>query len=178
RGGAVQKTLQADMLTERVQQERDRIKASAANVLVVIAGAEIGQRVVVDRSLTLGRHPDCDLVLSDPLVSSFHARIEDRGDSWTLVDLDSTNGTRVDGEPAKEVALGPGFKIGVGNTVLRFESQDHVDQKYAEVLEQLLNVDDLSGLYVRRKFDAELARAVQAASQQGTPVGLVVMDLD
>lgn len=178
RGGSVQKTLQADMLTERVQQERDRIKASAANVLVVIAGAELGQRVVVNRSLTIGRHPDCDLVLSDLLVSSFHARLEDRGDSWTLVDLGSTNGTRVEGEPTSEIALSPGFKIALGNTVMRFESQDHVEQKYAEVLEQLLNVDDLSGLYVRRKFDAEVARVVQAAGQQGTSVGLVVMDLD
>lgn len=178
RRGSIQKTLQADMLTERVQQERERIKASAANVLVVIAGDELGQRLVVDRSLTLGRHPDCDLVLSDLLVSSFHARIEDRGDSWTLVDLGSTNGTRVNGEPAHEVALSPGFKITVGSTVVRFESQDYVEQKYAEVLEQLLNVDDLSGLYVRRKFDAELARVVQAAGQQGKSVGLVVMDLD
>jgi len=178
KGGSVQKTLQADMLTERVQQERERIKAAAAHVLVVIAGAELGQRVVVDRSLTLGRHPDCDVILSDLLVSSFHARIEDRGDSWTLVDLDSTNGTLVEGEPAREVALSPGFKITLGNTVVRFESQDHVEQKYAEVLEQLLNKDDLSGLLVRRKFDAELARVVQVAAQQNTSVGLVVMDLD
>jgi len=177
-GSGVQKTLQADMLTERVQQERERIKAAASNVLVVISGAELGQRVVVDRSLTLGRHPDCQLVLSDPLISSYHARIEDRGDSWTLVDLGSTNGTRVNGEPTHEIALSPGFKIGVGSTVIRFESQDHVEQKYSEVLEQLLNKDDLSGLFVRRKFDAELARVVQAATQQGTSVGLVVMDLD
>lgn len=169
------------MLTERVHQERERIKAAASNVLVVISGAELGQRVVVDRSLTLGRHPDCQLVLSDPLISSYHARIEDRGDSWTLVDLGSTNGTRVNGEPMQamqEIALNPGFKIGLGGTVVRFESQDHVEQKYAEVLEQLLNKDDLSGLFVRRKFDAELARVVQSAAQQGTSVGLVVMDLD
>src|SRR5688572_26264474 len=178
-GSGVQKTLQADMLTEQVQQERERIKAAASNVLVVIAGAELGQRVVVDRSLTLGRHPDCDLVLTDPLISSYHARIEDRGDSWTLVDLGSTNGTRVNGEPTtQEIALNPGFKIGLGGTVVRFESQDHVEQKYSEVLEQLLNKDDLSGLFVRRKFDAELARVVQVAAQQGTSVGLVVMDLD
>lgn len=177
-GGSVQKTLQADMLTEHVQQERERIKSAAANVLVVIAGSELGQRIVVDRSLTIGRHPDCDVILSDPLVSSFHVRIEDRGDSWTLVDLGSTNGTLVNGDPAHEVELSPGFKISLGNTVVRFESQDHVEQKYAEVLEQLLNKDDLSGLFVRRKFDAELARVVQAARQQGTTVGLVVMDLD
>ncbi len=177
-GSRVQKTLQADLLSQRLTQERERIKASACNVLVVIAGEELGQRVVVNRSLTLGRHPDCDVTLSDPLISSFHARLEDRGDSWTLVDLGSTNGTMVNEEPIHEVALVPGSKIGVGNTVLRFESQDHHEQKYAEVLEQLLNKDDLSGLLVRRKFDAELARIVQSADAQGTPVGLLVMDLD
>ena len=177
-GDGVQKTLQADMLSERVQQERERLKAAACHVLVVIAGPELGQRVVVDHSLTLGRHPDCDLTLSDPLVSSNHARIEDRGDSWTLVDLGSTNGTRVDGTPAHEVVLAPGHKISLGNTVIRFEAQDHLEQKYAEVIEHLLTKDDLSGLYVRRKFDTELAKAVQGAEAQRTPVGLLVMDLD
>jgi diguanylate cyclase (GGDEF)-like protein len=129
--------------------------------------------------VTIGRHPHCDLILSDPLISSFHARIEDRGDSWAFLDLGSTNGSFVNGEPAsKEINLLPGDKVGLGDTVLRFESQDVHEQKYAEVLEQLLNQDDLSGLFVRRKFDNELARVVQAAATKQTPVGLLVMDLD
>lgn len=176
--GRVKKTLQADAVDERLLKERERIKASICSVLVVIAGPEVGQRVVVDRSLTLGRHPDCDLVLSDPLISSFHARVEDRGDSWTLLDLGSTNGTRVNGDVQTEIALQPGDKVGLGNTVVRFESQDHDEQQYAAALEQLLNKDDLSGLFVRRRFDAELARAVQSAETKRAPVGLLVMDLD
>ena len=174
----VQKTLQAGLLRGQVQEELGRIKAAASHVLVVIAGPEIGQSVVVDRSLTLGRHPECDLSLSDPLVSSFHARIEDRGDSWTIVDLGSTNGTVVDDVKVQELALSPGCKIGVGSSVLRFEAQDQLEQKYRAVLDQLLNQDDLSGLFVRRKFDAELAKAVHAARANATSVGLLVMDLD
>lgn len=177
-GGRVQKTLQAELLTQRIEQEKKRVKAAACQVLVVIAGPELGQRVIVDRSLSVGRNPECDVTLSDPLVSSLHARVEDRGDSWTLLDTGSTNGTVVNGEPALEVALRPGDKIGLGSTVLRFESQDHHEQKYAEVLEQLLTKDDLSGLFVRRKFDAELARAVEAARSQNGSVGLLVTDLD
>ena len=176
--GRVKKTLQADVVDERLQKERERIKASICSVLVVIAGPEVGQRVVVDRSLTIGRHPDCDLILSDPLISSFHARVEDRGDSWTLLDLGSTNGTRVNGDAHSEIALKPGDKLGLGKTVVRFESQDHHEQEYAAALEQLLNNDDLSGLFVRRRFDAELVRAVQSAETKRTSVGLLVMDLD
>jgi diguanylate cyclase (GGDEF)-like protein len=174
----VKKTLQADAVDETLQRERERIRASTCNVLVVIAGLEVGQRVVVDRTVTIGRHPDCALILSDPLISSFHARVEDRGDSWTLVDLGSTNGTRVNGERATEVALDPGDKLGLGKTVIRYESQDHHEQQYAAQLERLLNKDDLSGLFVRRKFDSELARIVQGAAASGASVSLLVMDLD
>jgi diguanylate cyclase (GGDEF)-like protein len=84
----------------------------------------------------------------------------------------------VNGEQLTEHELRPGDKLALGQTLLRFESQDSHEQEYAAALEQLLNRDDLSGLFVRRKFDAELARAVQAATVQQQAVGLLVMDLD
>ena len=80
----------------------------------------------------------------------------------------------VNGEPAQEVNLVASDKIGLGHTVVRFESQDHHEQRYAAVLENLLNRDDLSGLFVRRKFDAELARV----AAKNSAVRLLVMDLD
>jgi diguanylate cyclase (GGDEF)-like protein len=147
-------------------------------VLVVLSGNEVGRRVPVDRTLTIGRDPSSSLVLSDGLVSWQHARIEDRGDSWTLVDLGSTNGTMVNGEKRTEFELTPNDRIVFGTTVVSFELQDAVAQAYNEAVERLLNIDDLSGLYVRRKFDGELAAAIDAARVQHRSVALLVMDLD
>jgi hypothetical protein len=51
----------------------------------------------VSRDLTIGRSPDCDLVLSDPTVSRRHARLRRLPQGWEIHDLGSTNGTRVNG---------------------------------------------------------------------------------
>jgi diguanylate cyclase (GGDEF)-like protein len=147
-------------------------------VLVVLSGNEMGVRTPIDRAVLIGRDPACDLVLNDGLVSSRHALVEDRGDSFTLVDLGSTNGTSVNGKKGTEFALSSNDKLILGRTVLRFEMQDPLVQAYGAELERLITVDDLSGLLVRRKFDGDLALALEAARASGTALGLVMMDLD
>jgi two-component system, cell cycle response regulator len=154
------------------------VKAPHRPFLVVISGNEMGVRKAVDQSVVIGRDPACDLVLTDGLVSSRHALIEDRGDSWALVDLDSTNGTSVNGEKGKEFVLARNDKIAFGRTVARFEMQDLLEQKYDQLVDKLLNVDDLSGLLVRRKFDTDLKIAIEQSRAQGAPLGLLMMDLD
>jgi diguanylate cyclase (GGDEF)-like protein len=144
----------------------------------VLAGGDIGARTTVDRTIEIGRAPGADIVLHDGRVSAVHARVEDRGDAWTIVDLGSTNGTRVNGELVTERALAAGDRIGIGNAVLSFEVLDPVAQQYTEFVERLLNLDDLSGLFVRRKFDAELAQRIDGARLRVEVLGLLVMDLD
>lgn len=155
-----------------------RIKAPHRPVLVVLTGPEMGKRLVLDRSVLIGRDPDADLSLSDSLISWHHARIEDRGDAWALFDLESTNGTTVNGELKAEFSLRANDRILFANTAISFEFQDALKEAYNENVERLLNVDDLSGLLVRRKFDSELALAVEQARIQGEPLALLVMDLD
>ena len=162
-------------LTQAVVQA---VKAPHRPVLVVISGGDMGMRKSVDRTLLVGRDPACDLVLTDALVSSRHALLEDRGDCWALIDLDSTNGTSVNGTKGKEFVLSPNDKIVFGKTVARFDMQDKLEQAYDELVERLLNIDDLSGLLVRRKFDADLAIALEAARVASAPLGLLMMDLD
>src|SRR3954470_3278615 len=154
------------------------VKAPHRPVLVIISGNEMGIRKAVDKTVLIGRDPACDLLLSDGLVSSRHALIEDRGDGWALVDLGSTNGTSVNGEKGKEFVLARNDKIAFGKTIVRFEMQDQLEQAYDQLVEKLLNVDDLSGLFVRRKFDADLKIAIEAARGQRSPLGLLMMDLD
>ena len=68
----------------------------------------------------LGRGTDCDLRLVDPGVSRHHAEIRIEGPEIVLVDLGSTNGTFVNGQPIRRVTLGDGARISLGRTTLVF----------------------------------------------------------
>jgi S-DNA-T family DNA segregation ATPase FtsK/SpoIIIE len=75
--------------------------------------------------VTVGRAPTCDLVLDDPAVSSVHAHFElgAGGRTVGLVDLGSSNGTRVEGRaiaPHVVVRLGHGDCVRFGQTVFYF----------------------------------------------------------
>jgi hypothetical protein len=82
-----------------------------------------GRRVVITEDpVTIGRLPECDVVLSDPNVSRRHAEVRRRGNDFVVVDLGSTNGTRVNGAGVRERQLGDGDEITVGGTHIRFEA--------------------------------------------------------
>jgi Protein of unknown function (DUF3662)/FHA domain len=68
----------------------------------------------------LGRGTDCDLRLVDPGVSRHHAEIRIEGPEIVLVDLGSTNGTFVNGQPIRRVTLADGARISLGRTTLVF----------------------------------------------------------
>jgi hypothetical protein len=60
---------------------------------------------LVDEAITIGRGPDNTIVVSDPSISTHHAQLLLEGDTYRLKDLDSTNGTRVNGKPVTEAVL-------------------------------------------------------------------------
>lgn len=68
--------------------------------------------VLRKRDLIVGRHPSCDVVLPFPFVSSRHCQLEFKDGHWLMTDLDSTNGTTVDGTPYKLKWVLPGSILG------------------------------------------------------------------
>jgi pSer/pThr/pTyr-binding forkhead associated (FHA) protein len=93
---------------------------------LVRTGGLIGQRLVVRTPVVnIGRADYNDLVLPDPSVSTSHAKLQRREGVWVLVDLDSTNGTFVDGEQVKgDAPLAPGAVVRFGEAQLVFEPTD------------------------------------------------------
>jgi hypothetical protein len=74
-----------------------------------------------DRTVfTIGRAPDCDLVLADPTVSWHHAELRWGADGWQITDLGSTNGTLVNGwRVGQRFAIRPGDCVALGHTSFR-----------------------------------------------------------
>ncbi len=155
------------------------LRKSVSPSLSVVLGPDVGTRVVLDRSVEMGRDPACELPLHDDNVSWRHARVEDRGNGdWAIVDLGSTNGTLLNGQPCAGAILRPGDRIFIGKTVVEMQQDALRDAQHAE-LERLISIDDLSGLWVRRRFDAQLASSVAAVlAGNVASLSVVVMDMD
>ena len=75
-----------------------------------------------DEPITVGRGSDCDLVLADPTVSKRHLEFRRHGADVIMVDLGSTNGTKVNDAGVHQQVLADGDQITLGATVLRFEA--------------------------------------------------------
>lgn len=90
-----------------------------AGSLLLPTGERLGLGEAV---VTVGRRPESTLQLADPNVSRNHAEIRPHGNGWVLVDLGSTNGTRVNGARVSSHELTEGDEIAFGNTIVRFEA--------------------------------------------------------
>ncbi|HEV2854080.1 MAG TPA: mechanosensitive ion channel domain-containing protein [Thermoanaerobaculia bacterium] len=93
--------------------------------LYVAEGPERGRSIALDgggEPATVGRSRSCSLPLSDPNASKEHLRLAWEDGAWVMTDLGSSHGTRVNGKPAERAVLQPFDRIGVGDTVMIFES--------------------------------------------------------
>lgn len=82
-----------------------------------------GERVPLgEHVLTIGRLPESNIVLADPNVSRAHAEIRPQGNGFVVVDLGSTNGSRVNGVRVSQHPLADGDELTFGNTRMRFEA--------------------------------------------------------
>jgi DNA-binding NtrC family response regulator len=91
--------------------------------LVVIEGPEVGRAVTLDARRTVGTDPKCDLVLTDERVSARHLEVSPLGSDFRVKDLDSTNGTLLEGSKVNEAQVAPGATLKLGRTVLRVLAQ-------------------------------------------------------
>jgi pSer/pThr/pTyr-binding forkhead associated (FHA) protein len=108
-------------------------KASAPQPTEAASAAELGleperftvtlngkSHVLADGRAVLGRSKECDVQVPDPNVSRRHAELRQEGGAWWLVDLDSTNGTVLNGKRVQRAKLSEGDTIRLGDLELVF----------------------------------------------------------
>jgi hypothetical protein len=90
---------------------------------LTLASADARSAHDLEPTTSLGRHPSNSIQLLDKIVSKHHCVIERRGEVYVMRDLNSFNGTYVNGERVQgEVVLKDQDEIAVGSTFLRFET--------------------------------------------------------
>ena len=91
--------------------------------LAIYKGAKVDLAFPITESITaIGRDADNLIQLPDPKVSKHHAVIHAKGNSWTIEDMGSTNGLKVNGVRMKSIELKDGDQIHIGPFDLVFES--------------------------------------------------------
>ena len=119
----------AILITWQVTKRRQPAPVAAAPAvagcqLVVTQGRASQVSLRLDRPvITIGRNPTSDLVLTDDLVSGWHAQVRQENGRMVLYDLDSTNGTFVNGTRiTAPCLLRPGDTIGMGDAELVYQA--------------------------------------------------------
>ncbi len=113
--------------TERAHVARERAHLSSFRVVVADgpdAGKEIALGPQTPPAALVGTGPACDLVVHDRMVSRRHLSLESAAGHLRLLDLDSTNGTTVNGIGVVDARLRGGEVVQVGQTTLRVELVD------------------------------------------------------
>jgi len=123
--------------------------------------------------ITIGRAPDNMIVIEDASVSGRHAQLEVAGETYRLKDLESTNGTRVNGIPITDTPLRFDDRIRFGGVEARFEPDtrgsqplptvEQIEAKGAETSVAPINFENASP-FPRRSAERDPIRTVIIAA--------------
>lgn len=158
-------------------------------VLVFLKGELLAIPIPLDRDeVILGRALEADVRINDVRASRLHARITAEPDPaagqppararYRLTDMQSTNGTMLNGEEISEAILKDGDKISIGDHILRFELLDEIEHEYQQQIHMLLAHDELTGLLTSKSFFLELRREAARAQYESRPFCVLMMDID
>jgi diguanylate cyclase (GGDEF)-like protein len=147
--------------------------------LVVTQGHEIARRFHIRAGTQrLGRGSNCEIRLTGRGISRTHAKLVKAGGDVMIADLQSTNGTWVNGKQNAWTKLEHGDRINIGDTVLKVLSTDQLESAYYDEIYRLTTTDDHTGTFNRRYFFQTLEREVSRAIRHDRPLALVVVDID
>jgi diguanylate cyclase (GGDEF)-like protein len=162
-----------------------RPKRDLRPALVFLTGDLLAVPIPLERAeVILGRALEADVRVNDAKISRQHASVttvfdaEKNTSEYVLTDLESRNGTFLNGQKIKRETLQNGDKITIGEHILRFDLLDEIDREYQRQIRRLLSHDDLTGLLSSRSFFSELRRESARALSENRPFCVLMMDVD
>lgn len=172
----------SDIKTRVTPLEELRPPQPGSDCLVIIYSSDkrqFGKRYVLgDEPLSIGRGQENRIVLDNDSVSRRHCRIEKRGATYWLVDLDSTNGTYVNDDQVSEYAMRRGDQIKIGDTIVKFLSGSDLEAQYHETIYNMTIVDGLTQVNNKRYIMETLEREIPRARRHDRPLSVVMLDID
>jgi hypothetical protein len=179
RGDQLEASFEDETLTGSYELPLDDADGPQA-VLVVQAGSRLGEMVRIGGALVLGRGTRARYRIDDAGISREHCSIARSGEGvFSLADLNSRNGTFVNGRRVKQALLRNGDKIRIGAaTVLKFTLADEIDENFQQRMYDAALRDPLTGLYNRRHLMEQMEKEFAFSQRHGGPVSLLLLDID
>jgi diguanylate cyclase (GGDEF)-like protein len=174
----------ADKTVQSISEDWSAAGENRLPVLIVLRGAQIGRRYLLnEQAMIVGRREGqaSVVIAGDAAISAAHCRIEHDpiGDAYGLVDLGSTNGTRLNGQPVtRRRRLRDGDKVLLGQTILKFTFHDVIEAEFHREVDRMMNIDELTGLVVLRVFEDRFRRTLAACAAAGRSLAVLMMDMD
>lgn len=174
-----------DPLKIRDKSRQDTSEPQFNLIFTVMSGNESDFGKVFTFSndrIVFGRDKENDVILDDPKVSKAHCEINllysDVLEQIIIRDLDSTNGTYVNGILISQNILKSGDKIEIGETVLRFSYNDEIEEQYHAKLFTFASTDSLTGMYNKRYILNEMENQIKIVKRNQRMFSIVMLDLD
>jgi diguanylate cyclase (GGDEF)-like protein len=148
--------------------------------LVVLAGTSVGEMYKIESEQTIiGRGQKAQIRLLDDGISREHAQLVVQGDRVILEDMGSTNGTYCNGLKVDRKELVDGDKILVGSTtILKFTYHDNLDEIFQKQMYESALRDGLTKAFNKKYFTDRLESELTFALRHGSPLVLVMFDID
>jgi two-component system cell cycle response regulator len=161
---------------EKIEPEHEKA------YILFISGPLMGEKYLLgDKDIVIGRDKDdCDIAISDSRVSRQHLRIGFEGGQFMIEDLDSTNGTFVNGERiGKRKVLENGDQIHISSdTLFNFAYGKEADLIFHDVMRQMANYDAVTGVNNKHMFEKRFGEEFSFASRNKLPLSLLMIDID
>jgi two-component system cell cycle response regulator len=149
--------------------------------LTVVKGRFIGEMFrIEDGTKVIGRGTDVDILLREDGVSRRHVQLTLHGDTATVVDLKSTNGSFVNGVPItaeSKIVNGDLLQVGA-ETILKFSFQDALDESYQKHMYESALIDGLTKIFNRKYFGERLESELAYYLRHRTSLYVILLDVD
>jgi diguanylate cyclase (GGDEF)-like protein len=171
--------LQSDTFKLRLAQAG---QAPPALLLLVGPASSVGRQwPLEDTDRIIGRAPNAHVFVDDRSVSKFHSKIVMSGGDVSIIDLESTNKTVLNGKvitPLVPVKLKNNDQIKTGNIIFKFLERGSIETVASAQTFDRSQTDALTGLANRGALNAQGPEAFKRSALLGIPFSLLIFDID
>lgn len=150
-----------------------------ACLILIYGGAELGKRFALTEDLTIGREASNAICVDMSYVSRQHARVFRQNDGWFVEDLNSRNGTQVNGITLSEPApLKNGDQLSTGGAIFKFVAGGNIEALFHEEIYRLTVFDGLTKVHNKRYLLDFLEREIARSRRFNSLLSVAMLDID